>query len=297
MNLHHTVLRTEAVGALNIKGQGTYIDATLGSGGHSAEIISHLGRSNTFLGLDADQTAIDAFIKKGIPKPEATIVLECANFKDIATVVKKHELTNVLGILADLGWRMEQFAHGGKGFSFQVNEPLYMTYGNPSDYAFTAHDVVNDWKEEDIANVIYAYGEERQSRKIAKAIVEARAKTPIISSGQLAEIISQVIRKNPRVRIHPATKTFQALRIVVNDELGVVETFIDEAFSLLESQGRLAIITFHSLEDRVVKHRFRSLKNDGQALLVTKKPITASAVELKDNPRARSAKLRILEKI
>jgi len=192
---------------------------------------------------------------------------------------------------------MEQFAQGGKGFSFQVSEPLYMTYGNPADYAFTAHDVVNDWKEEDRANVIYAYGEERQARKIAKAIVEARAEATIVSSGQLAEIITKVIKKNPRVRIHPATKTFQALRIVVNDELDVVETFIAEAFSLLEPQGRLAIITFHSLEDRVVKHRFRSLRDNGQGLLVTKKPVIASVDELTNNPRARSAKLRIIEKI
>ncbi len=297
MNLHHTVLRTEAVGALNIQRSGTYIDATVGSGGHSAEIISQLGSDNSFLGIDADQTALDTFLKKGVPKSEAHIYLECANFKDVATVVTKHKLKNIQGILADLGWRMEQFAEGGKGFSFQVNEPLYMTYGNPSDYAFTAHDVVNDWKEEDIANVIYAYGEERQSRKIAKAIVEAREEAPIVSSGQLAEVISRVIKKNPRVRIHPATKTFQALRIVVNDELEVVEKFIDAAFSILEPQGRLAVITFHSLEDRVVKHRFRSLKDDGQAVLVTKKPVTASAEELQDNPRARSAKLRIVEKI
>lgn len=297
MNLHHTVLRAEAVGALNIKGQGAYIDATLGSGGHSCEIISRLGAQNSFLGLDVDQTALDAFIKKGIPKSKAKIFLECANFKDLASVVQKHRLTNIQGILADLGWRMDQFAAGRKGFSFQVNEPLYMTYGHPADYAFTAHDVVNDWTEEDIANVIFAYGEERKARKIAKAIVEARIEKPITSSGQLAEIISKVVRKNPKVRIHPATKTFQALRIVVNDELSVIETFIDSAFSILEPQGRLAIITFHSLEDRVVKHRFRSLKNDQQALLVTKKPITASAEELAVNPRARSAKLRILEKI
>ena len=212
-------------------------------------------------------------------------------------MTEKHTLTNIRGILADLGWRMEQFAEGGKGFSFQINEPLYMTYGDPSTYPFTAFDVVNDWKEEDIANVIYAYGEERQARKIAKAIVITREESPITSSGQLAEIISKTIKKNPKIRIHPATKTFQALRIVVNDELDVVERFIDEAFSLLVPQGRLAIITFHSLEDRVVKHRFRSLKNEGQAVLVTKKPITASAEELRNNPRARSAKLRIIEKV
>lgn len=297
MNLHHTVLRAEAVGALNIKGQGTYIDATLGSGGHSVEIISRLGAKNSFLGLDADQTALNAFIKKGVPKSEAKIFLECANFRDLATVVQKHKLTNIQGIIADLGWRMEQFAAGGRGFSFQVNEPLYMTYGHPADYAFTAHEVVNDWQEEDIANVIFAYGEERQARKIAKAIVEARAEKPIVSSFQLAEIVSKVVKKNPKVRIHPATKTFQALRIVVNDELDVVKAFIDTAFSILEPKGRLAVITFHSLEDRVVKHRFRSLKDDKQALLVSKKPITASAEELEINPRARSAKLRILEKI
>lgn len=289
-------MRTEAVAALNIQGDGTYIDATLGAGGHSREIVTKLGKQNTFLGIDADQTALDVFTKAGLPKSSANIILDCQNFKNLRQIVDAHELKDIRGILADLGWRMEQFAQGGRGFSFQKEEPLHMTYGDPKDYPFTAVDIVNDWEEEDIANVIYAYGEERASRKIAKAIVAARAESRIETSTQLANIVESVVRRDRKSRIHPATKTFQGLRIAVNDEFDVLEQFITTAFDLLEPNGRLVIITFHSLEDRIVKHRFRSLTDDGEATLLTKKPMVAGDAELAENPRARSAKMRIIEK-
>lgn len=296
MNHHLTVLLTEAVDALNIQTDGTYIDVTLGAGGHSEEILKRLTSRHRFIGIDADSTAIEAFTQAGLPKTKASVELVCRNFKAINDVVTEKNCTNVRGILADLGWRMEQFSGSGKGFSFQIDEPLYMTYGDPSQYPFTAVDIVNDWAEEDIANVIYAYGEERQSRKIAKAIVEARQTKPIEKSMELADIIVSVVRKDRKSRIHPATKTFQALRIAVNDEFDVLDEFISSAFDLLVDKGRLIIISFHSLEDRVVKHRFRSLADGGHGVLITKKPIVAGPAELAENPRARSAKMRIIEK-
>lgn len=296
MQTHQTVLLTEAVEALNVQPNGVYIDATLGSGGHTRAILEKLTEDNTLLSLDADQTALDTVTKTGFPATEARIILTHANFKDIVTVTEEQELTDIAGVLADLGWRMEQFSGSGKGFSFQVDEPLYMTYGDPESYSFTAIDVVNDWDEQDIANVLFGYGEERASRRIAKAIVTARRDAPIVSTMQLAQVIEQVIPRTGRAKIHPATKTFQALRIVVNDELSVLETFIDEAFSILRPGGRLAIITFHSLEDRIVKHRFRAIAADAAGLLVHKKPIVPTREEIINNPRARSAKLRTIEK-
>ncbi len=294
MTLHHTVLLDEAISALGIKPAGVYIDATLGAGGHARELISHLGPEHTFLGIDADQTALDDFIKIGFPRTKANVLLECNNFNHISDIITHYELTDVQGILADLGWRMDQFAHGGKGFSFSSDEPLLMTYGDPSQYELTAKDLVNEWDEEDIANVIYGYGEEVKARQIAKAIVTARRTTPIETATALAEVVSTVVPK--RGKTHPATKTFQAIRIAVNDEFSVLETFITSAFDALASGGRLVIITFHSLEDRIVKHRFRSLVADGEGSLLTKKPIVASVDEIKRNPRARSAKLRTIEK-
>jgi 16S rRNA (cytosine1402-N4)-methyltransferase len=173
-----------------------------------------------------------------------------------------------------------------------------MTYGNPKDYAFTAEDIVNDWAEEDIANVLYGYGEERYSRRIAKAIVEERRNTRLTTGKQLAELIAGAVPAQYRHgKINPATKSFQGLRIAVNDEFSVLETFISDAFMYLKPGGRLAVISFHSLEDRIVKLAFRAYTHDQKGVLVTKKPIVASDGELKDNPRARSAKLRIIQKI
>lgn len=294
MTLHHTVLHDEAISALSIGSHGCYIDATLGAGGHSREIISRLGKDNTFLGIDADQTALDAFMKVGFPPTDANVLLECDNFKHLEDIISRNKLENIQGILADLGWRMDQFVEGGKGFSFSSDEPLLMTYGDPSEYPVTAFDLVNEWDEEDIANVIYGYGEEVKARQIAKAIVATRKSQPIATAKTLASVVESVVPK--RGKTHPATKTFQAIRIAVNDEFSVLETFITSAFDALAPGGRLVIITFHSLEDRIVKHRFRSLAADGGATLLTKKPVVASAEELKLNPRSRSAKLRSLAK-
>jgi 16S rRNA (cytosine1402-N4)-methyltransferase len=294
---HITVLPKEGVEALALKPDSVIVDATLGASGHGLRICEALGGKGTYIGLDADITAIEGSpLKNQSGGPSIHLVQK--NFAQIREVVSSLHIDEVDGILADLGWRTDQFTDGGKGFSFSADEPLSMTYGAPEDYTFTASDIVNEWDEENIADIIYAYGEDRQSRKIARAIIAARTIAPIKTAKELSQVIEAVMPPfYKRAKINPSTKTFQALRIAVNDELGVLEKFITEAVTLLAPQGRLAIITFHSLEDRIVKLRFRDLAATGDFRLVVKKPIVASDDELMENSRARSAKLRILEKI
>jgi 16S rRNA (cytosine1402-N4)-methyltransferase len=293
---HITVLKEEAVALLALTKDSVVIDATHGAGGHALEICSQLSSRGVYIGIDADATALASSpLTTSTVKPAYHLVH--ANFSELEEVIRSLHITEADAILADLGWRTDQFTDGGKGFSFMNDEPLSMTYGDPSEYLFTAHDIVNSWAEEDIANVIYAYGEERASRKIAKAIVMARKAAPIMTALELATVIEGVMPRSKSVKIHPATKTFQALRIAVNDELKKLETFIAQATKILAPEGVLAIISFHSLEDRVIKHAFRELKQTGDFELLTKKPITASFVELRENPRSRSAKLRGIKKL
>lgn len=294
---HITVLLQEGVDALALKSNSVILDATHGAGGHGKRICELLGPTGIYIGLDADETALsNSPLQSHIAGPSIHLVK--SNFAQIEEVVRSLHITHVDGILADLGWRTDQFTDGGKGFSFSADEPLSMTYGNPADYTFTAYDIVNEWDEENIADIIYGYGEERQSRKIARAIAATRTVSPIKTARELASVIESVMPPfYKRAKINPATKTFQALRIAVNDELGVLETFIGKASALLAPRGRLAIISFHSLEDRIVKLRFKELVATGDFSLVVKKPITPSEQELSVNPRARSAKLRIIEKL
>jgi 16S rRNA (cytosine1402-N4)-methyltransferase len=291
---HITVLLEEAVAGLSLSPTDTVVDATFGGGGHARKITQLLGKKGCYIGIDADATAL-----KDQTFPEATCAIHLVhdNFKNISNITRSLHIEHIDAILADLGWRMDQFTNGGKGFSFMKDEPLAMTYGDPEAYDFTVYDIVNDWEESSIADVIFAYGEERASRRIAKAIIEARKKTPIKTTLQLADIIKEALPKSAQYKkVHPATKTFQALRITVNDELGVLEQFLKDSFTLLSDGGRLAVITFHSLEDRMVKQYFKTLKDAGMAELLTKKPISPSPEELAKNPRARSAKLRIITK-
>ncbi len=293
---HITVLLNEGVAALALRSDSVIIDATHGAGGHGKLICQSLGTNGIYVGIDADETALaESPLKKHTDGPSIHLVQN--NFAQIEEVARSLHITQVDGILADLGWRTDQFTDGGKGFSFSADEPLAMTYGNPKNYTFTAHDIVNEWDEENIADILYGYGEERQSRKIARAIVAARKTAPILTARELASVIESVMPPfYKKAKINPATKTFQALRIAVNDELGVLESFITQASTLLAPQGRLAIITFHSLEDRIVKLRFRELVATGEFSLVVKKPITPTDEELLANPRCRSAKLRIIER-
>jgi 16S rRNA (cytosine1402-N4)-methyltransferase len=292
---HITVLQQEAVDALALNPASIVVDATLGAGGHGREILSRLGPAGMYIGIDADKTAITAL--EGKMTGEAEVHLVHANFGLIQNVVRSLEIPQVDAVLADLGWRTDQFEEKGRGFSFKDTDGLAMTYGDAKEYAFTAKDIVNDWAEQDIANVLYGYGEEHYSRRIATAIVAARQQKTIETADELAHIISEAVpAAYRRGRIHPATKSFQGLRIAVNDEFSVLETFINDAFSLLKPNGRLAIITFHSLEDRIVKLAFKAYTHDQQGVLVSKKPIVPTREELARNPRARSAKLRIIQK-
>lgn len=295
---HKTVLLQEAVDGLELSPESIVIDATFGSGGHAREIVNALGEKGTYIGIDADESALDRD-KLGGVYPQVHLIH--SNFSKVTDILDSLKIEKVDAILADLGWRMEQFADGEKGFSFMHDGPLHMTFGNPDDYTFTAEDIVNDWEEHVIADVLYGYAEERYSRRIAKAIVEARKLSRISTTTQLVEIVESAMPKQvkrlKRFKTNPATKTFQALRIAVNDELTVLESFIKDAFMFLKPGGRLAIISFHSIEDRIVKHSFRELKEAELASLVTKKPIVSSEEELKENPRARSAKLRIITKL
>ena len=290
---HETVLLHEAVEALAIRPDSVIVDTTFGAGGHAAEIVAQLGPTGHYIGIDTDQSALRHTLSTA---KNATLVH--GNFRELGALIGSFdEYSRVDGILADLGWRMEQFSGNGRGFSFRHDEPLLMTLGDPDDYSFTARDIVNQWDEHVLADIIFGYGEERFARRIAKKIVDTRTETPIETSKQLSDLIVSAYPAAARHgRTHVATKTFQALRIAVNDELAAIEQLIEQGIELLSPQGRLAIITFHSIEDRVVKHAYRAAQAAERGKVITKKPITPSSEELETNPRARSAKLRIFEK-
>lgn len=295
---HITVLEREAVEGLALTPSSTVVDCTFGSGGHSARILGTLGPQGHLVALDVDKSAVETG-ETMLRQATAKIDVIESNFTEIDSVLTSLGLTHVDGVLADLGWRMEQFngsAGEKRGFSFSAEEPLLMTFGESSRYAFTAKDIVNEWAEEDIANVIFGYGEERYSRRIARAITKARETSPITTSLELAAIVESAL-PNRRGKTHPATKTFQALRIAVNDEFTALETLLAKGFAALAPGGRMSIISFHSLEDRIVKHTFRNYIEAEEAVAITKKPVIASEEELEQNPRARSAKLRIIEKL
>ncbi len=292
---HQTVLLQEATNALNIQPTDTIVDATYGSGGHAAKMLEYLGAEGTLVAVDVDSSALE---KKPANPNQATVHLIPNNFRNIQSVLNTVNITAVNGILADLGWRMEQFSGNGRGLSFQYDEPLLMTLGEPEEYPFTASEIINTWNEATIADIIYGYGEERFARRIAKKIVTKREESPIETTCQLRDVILEAIPKRAHHnKIHPATRTFQALRIAVNEELAALEEFISEGFDCLAKDGRLAIISFHSLEDRIVKLSFRKLAEQGLGTLVTKKPLTPTPEELNSNPKARSAKLRIIQKL
>lgn len=296
MQSHKTVLEKEAVAALALSATDTVVDATIGSGGHARRITESLHSAGTFVGIDTDEDAIKG-LTEAFGQATCRVILESGNFKNIDSILAKHHIRGADAILADLGWRMEQFSGNGKGFSFMIDEPLIMTLGNPSDYSFTAKDIVNEWKTEDLKNVFKGYGEERYAKRIAEKIAEQRKVKSIDTTYELVEIIKDATPvQYHHGRIHPATKVFQALRIAVNDELETLEVFIKKAVMLLVPKGRLAIITFHSLEDRIVKHLFKQLAHDQLGTIITKKPLVPTQDEIKKNPRSRSAKLRIFEK-
>ncbi len=292
---HKTVLLNETVNGLALKRGGTAIDATTGAGGHACAIASKLGKKGTLLVIDVDETALSD-TKQRLAEADTKVLYVRGNFRDLKKIANEAGVTSADGIVFDLGWRAEQLT-SGKGLSFSADEPLIMNLGDSASGLLTAKDIIADWDEDEIAQMIREYGEERFSGRIARAIVEARRKKDIATARALAEIIAASVPSfYRRGRIHPATRTFQALRIAVNDELETLKAGLSDALDLLVEGGRVAVISFHSLEDRIVKHAFREAEDAGVGYRVTKKPIVPNLKERGDNPRARSAKLRIFEK-
>jgi 16S rRNA (cytosine1402-N4)-methyltransferase len=293
---HVSVLLKEAIDFLAIRRGGTYIDATVGLGGHSFAIASRLGPQGHLIGFDKDTQALELAHERlfrigGDSRPK--ISLFHASYAEVAQHVPQ---ATADGLLADLGVSSLQFGDPARGFSFQAEGPLDMRMDPQGDR--TADQVVNRMREEDLANVIYEFGEERRSRRIARAIVRAR---PIRTTAHLAQVISAALRSmnktGARDKIHPATRTFQAIRIYVNRELDDLQGLLDSAPDILKAQGRLVVISFHSLEDRIVKDALRDGGKAGVYSVLTKKPVEAGEEEIGRNPRSRSAKLRAAEKI
>ena len=292
---HVPVLLQEAIDSLAIRRGGIYIDATLGLAGHSYEIAKCLGAQGRLIGFDKDPAALE-IARRHLEQPPAELAgdwpqIELVN-ESFAEVSKGVAPQSADGLLADLGLSSLQLEDAARGFSFQAEGPLDMRMDPRSER--TADQVVNRLDERTLADVIYEFGEERRSRRIARAIVRSR---PIRTTTQLAEIISAATRSMKAGRIHPATRIFQAIRIFVNRELEDLGALLASAPQVLKPGGRLVIISFHSLEDRRVKHALREGERRGIYRVLTKKPVTASAAEVGRNPRSRSAKLRAAERV
>jgi 16S rRNA (cytosine1402-N4)-methyltransferase len=292
---HQSVLLQEAIEFLSIKSDDTVVDGTLGAAGHAQLIAEKLGNAGTFAGFDLDTDAIGRaqVALKGV-RPRVYCIE--ADFRDLESQLRSRDILHIDKAIFDLGWSGYQLA-AGRGFSFLTDEPLLMTYAKDTTDRLTAATIVNEWKEESIADIIFGWGEERYSRRIARAIVERRKIKPFATANDLADTIRGSVPAIYRHgRLHPATRTFQALRIAVNDELGAVRDGVTSAWSMLRSGGRIAVITFHSLEDRIVKELFLEFERKGEGMRITRSPLKPTAEELSANPRARSAKLRVIEK-
>jgi len=313
---HVTVLKEEAVTALDIQADGIYVDCTLGGAGHSEQIASRLGPNGLLLCLDQDEQAL-AHAEERLAPYKERVRLVRSNFRELQQVLEDQQLPRrngvpmVNGVLYDLGVSSPQLDEADRGFSYNHDAPLDMRMDQSA--ALTAADVVNEWTEGELRRILWQYGEEKFAKSIARRIVQDRAEGTIRSTGQLAEIIKQAIpaaarRSGP----HPAKRSFQAIRIAVNDELGAFEQSLEQAIACLDTGGRVAVITFHSLEDRICKHMFAKFvesctcppdfpvcvcQQNSILKLVNRKPWTAGERELEENPRARSAKLRAAEKL
>ena len=303
---HISVLLNECIEGLNINPNGIYVDGTAGGGGHSAEILKKLD-CGKLISIDRDPDAITTISERFKNEPNSIIVNGC--FGDMKKLLNDRGIYQVDGVLLDIGVSSHQLDTDERGFSFHKDAPLDMRM---SQSGTSAEDLVNDLSYEELRDIIYRYGEDKFASSIAKGIVKAREEERITTTLQLAEIIKNSVPQKVRREGHPARKTFQALRIEVNGELTQLENGLDEAFEMLSPKGRLAVISFHSLEDRIVKQKMASWckgctcpkdfpvcvrGNEPKAKLVNRKPIEATQEELDKNPRSRSAKLRICEKI
>jgi len=306
LNLHHEpVMMPEIMQALNVQPGGRYIDGTLGEGGHSKEILRAANPGGQVLGVDADPEAITVATKRLAEHDDAFRAVN-TNFRDIRATALQYEFVPVHGVLFDLGVSSLQLDRESRGFSFRRADPLDMRFS--LDQQISASNIVNEYAESELADIIFHLGEDRAARRIANAIVRHR---PLNTSLELAELIEKV---NPRrgKRTHPATRTFQAIRIAVNDELSALETALEQAVSLLGQGGRLAVISYHSLEDRIVKNFIRKQASDcicppgtpicrcdhlATLKMISRRPQIPTDSEIGANPRARSAKLRVAERV
>ncbi len=305
---HTSVLLAECIEYLNINPEGTYIDCTAGGGGHSYEIAKRLN-TGRLICFDRDKEAIEAAKKKLSCFSEKKVYFINRNFAEIKQELEKLEIKNADGILMDLGVSSYQLDNPERGFSFHEDAPLDMRM---SGEGLSAYDVVNEYSRENLERILYNYGEEKFARSIVQGIIKRREESPVRTTGELAEIIRTHVPSKVRNEKNPCRKTFQAIRIEVNDELGSLQTALYSCFDLLASNGRLAVITFHSLEDRMVKNAFREFctgctcppdfpvcvcGKTPRGRLINKKPLTAGEKELSENKRSRSAKLRVIEKL
>ncbi|WP_274363319.1 16S rRNA (cytosine(1402)-N(4))-methyltransferase RsmH [Paenibacillus thermotolerans] len=317
MFIHRTVLKEEAVDGLNIRERGIYVDCTLGGAGHSSLIASRLGPEGRLIAFDQDERAIE-HAQEILALYGNRVTIVKSNFRHLADALSKLNVPmdkegnpQVDGVLFDLGVSSPQLDEAERGFSYHQDAELDMRMDRTAP--LTAADIVNEWPEQELTKILFLYGEEKFSRRIAKEIVQARERGPIRSTGELAELVKAGIPAAARrTGGHPAKRTFQAIRIAVNDELGALEDALEQAIRCTAPGGRISVITFHSLEDRICKRAFAERLGKcvcppdlpmcacgakGTLRLVNRKPIEASAEELADNPRARSAKLRVAEKL
>ncbi len=293
---HDSVLMQEVLDALDVQLTDVVVDGTLGGAGHFGALLAKLGEKGVLVGIDADSEALgraEKVVQADVRKKHPAVYIVHDNFRNLTSILSTRQIAGIDKALFDLGWSGFQIA-SPRGFSFQGDEPLLMSYGEDGE---TAASIVNSSSEKDLADIIFVYGEERFARSIARAIVSARAKGRILTTGQLVEaVLAGTPRAYHKGKTHPATKTFQALRIAVNDELGALKQGLAGALEALRPGGRVAVISFHSIEDRIVKEILRAAVERGAGKLITKKPIVSSPAELLANRRARSAKLRVFER-
>jgi len=292
--VHVPVLLQDVISTLSIEKDDYVVDCTLGGAGYTKAILARLGEEGRLLAIDADESALER--AKVVLGDEDRVTFAKGNFRNIDMFVKEAGLERVNKIVADLGLSSDHLeAKSGRGFSFMIDEPLKMTFAlAPEKGELTAWHVVNEWSEETLADIIFGFGGDRGAKKIARAITEAREEKSIETSKELAEVIERVVFR--RGKTHPATKTFQAIRMAVNDELGALEEMLRKSKELLSPNGRITVVSFHSLEDRVVKQAFAAWEKEGFGKRVMKHPVSPTRKECLENRRARSAKLRCFER-
>ena len=293
--MHQAVLVESVLSYLDLKPGQIVLDGTIGSGGHAETILKAINPGGTLIGLDQDEEAIERAEKRLKAHGNHRVVLRRFNFRDLDQALYSLNINQVHAVLLDIGLSSDQLGDSGRGFSFQTDGSLDMRMDSRTET--TAGDLVAGLSESELITIFRQYGEERFAGRIAKAIVLKRQKTPIGSTGELKTMIEEAVPAKYRYgRIHPATRVFQALRIAVNDELNALKEALPKAFDVLAPKGKLAVISFHSLEDRIVKRFFIEKKTEGKGVILTKKPVMATDREIEDNPRSRSAKLRVIER-